>query len=308
MTMHQGQPRIYRSLFLGDGNPHQRYYGWRVVEDLPGLRVLAKSRGLIHRTLTLLSSAGAKEVSAAVERASRRFGLTDIVIHDFDNVLGETPLLAHRTFLLATGAERLLNVATFVIDLTRDERVLFEAMSSDYRRKIRRAEEAGIRVTVHDRPGQKLLSEFAAAFGAMAAERSLSAIDPAILSRMYQDGNGLLLVVQRGEDVTNYLNLYTTGDTALFMSGVNPTKENDGAGQLLHWRAIQELKARGFGWYDLGGVASLDPSNGIYKFKQKFGGQLVLLGSEWRGMSRALRPLLSVYAKVRNLRERRTGK
>lgn len=299
------QSRIYRSLFLGDGNPHQRYYGWRVVEDSPGLRVLAKSRGLVHRTLVLLSSSGADAVAAAVERASRKFGLIDILIHDFDKVLAKAPLLASRGFRPATDAERLLNVATFVIDLTQDEHALFEGMSADYRRKIRRAEEAGIRVTLHDRPSPRLLAEFSAAFATMAAERSLAAIDPRVLSRMYEDGNGLLLVVQRGDDVTNYLHLYTAGDTALFMSGVNPSKENDGAGQLLHWRAIRELKERGFGWYDLGGVASLDPSNGIYKFKQKFGGELVLLGSEWRHMDRALRPLLSAYAKVRGLRPRR---
>lgn len=307
MDLPQAQSRVYRSLFLGDGNPHQRYYGWRVAEDMPGLRVLTKRRGLVNRTLVLLTSAGIDAVAAVVERASRKFGLGDIFVHDFDNVLADALRLGTLGFRRATDAERLLNVATFVIDLTQDEHTLFEQMSSDYRRKIRKAEEAGFRVTLHDRPSPRLLADFSTAFATMAAERGLAAIDLRVLSQMYEGGNGLLLVVERGDEVTNYLHLYSAGDTSMFMSGVNPSRENDGAGQLLHWRAIRELKERGFGWYDLGGVASLDAANGIYKFKQKFGGELVLLGSEWRHTSRALSPLLSAYAQVRGLRQRRTA-
>ena len=34
------QPEAYQSVFLEDGWAHQRYFGWKVALDHPGLRVL----------------------------------------------------------------------------------------------------------------------------------------------------------------------------------------------------------------------------------------------------------------------------
>jgi lipid II:glycine glycyltransferase (peptidoglycan interpeptide bridge formation enzyme) len=212
-------------------------------------------------------------------------------VHDFDDALGDASSLAGLPFHRAAASERLLNVATFVIDLSQEESALRSAMSTDYRRKLRKAETSGVEVEVHERPGDELLDQFLAAYAAMAAERGLSAVRRDVLRRMYAQGHALLLVARRGNEATNYLHLYTTRETGFFMYGVNPAKENDGAGQFIHWRAMQELKARGLAWYDLGGVPSLDPANGIHQFKQKFGGQLVLLGSEWRHLGKALKPL-----------------
>lgn len=292
---------MYRSLFLGDRNPHQLYYGWVLAEDRPGLRVLTKRRGVVTRTLMLLSAGGAEAAEAVVRNAAGPLGWSDIVVHDFAGVLGGEPCLGGLRFRRAADAERLLNVATFVVDLAPDEPTLLAAMHPDYRRKIRKAEQSGLRVVIHDRPGPELQRRFVAAFAGMAAERSLAAVDPAVLSRMYADGNAFLLVAERATEVTNYLHIYLAGDTGLFMYGVNPQRENDGAGQYLQWQAMRELKRRGFGWYDLGGVASLDPSHGIFNFKQKFGGELVQLGTEWRHVGRSLGPVLAVYGMARSL-------
>ncbi len=35
-------------------------------------------------------------------------------------------------------------------------------------------------------------------------------------------------------------------------------------------------------WYDLGGLPTMDPQNGLVRFKKGFGGQIVNLGSESR--------------------------
>lgn len=299
--------RSYRSLFLGDGNPHQQYYGWVVAEDMPGLRVLRKRHGAITRHLALLSSAGLQALPEAVGRAKGRLGLSDVFIHDFENLLPAAPVLEGLRFHRATDSERLLNVATFVIDVSKDEDALFSAMSSDYRRKVRKAEASGVKVEVTDNPSPSLFANFADAYASFATQRGLAPFHPEIVQRMYSQGNALLLTAARGDEVTNYLHLYTSGDTALFMHGVNLAKENDGAGQFLHWQAIRELAKRGFTWYDLGGVATVDPANGIYNFKQKFGGELVLLGSEWRHIGAALRPLLSAASIRRKLLHRFAG-
>ena len=102
---------------------------------------------------------------------------------------------------------------------------------------------------------------------------------------MYARGDALLFVAKKHGEITNYLHIYTTGSKAIFMYGVNPCKENDGAGQYLHWRAILRLKEMGLEWYDLGGVATQDANDGIFNFKSKFGAPLVSLGCEWRSDS-----------------------
>jgi hypothetical protein len=108
------------------------------------------------------------------------------------------------------------------------------------------------------------------------------------LRQMYARGDAMLFVAKKRGAISNYLHVYTTGGKAFFMYGVNPSKENDGAGQYLHWRAILRLKEMGLDWYDLGGVAVKDARDGIYNFKSKFGAPLVSLGCEWRSDSLAV--------------------
>ncbi len=283
--------RAYRSIFLDEDSPHQRYFGWTAQEEEGGVRVLRKRYAVVHRSLVLLSAGGAAALPRIVRRAARRLTCADVFVHDFDAGVGDPSALAGLPFHRAAPSERLLNLATFVIDLAQDESALWSALSADYRRKLRRAEAAGIEVAVHERPDDALLDDFLRAYAALAAERGLAPVRREVLQRMYAQGHALLLVARHGGQATNFLHLYTTRDTGFFMYGANPAKENDGAGQFIHWRAIQELKARGLAWYDLGGVPSLAPSNGIHQFKQKFGGQLVLLGSEWRHVGPALKAL-----------------
>ncbi|NNU43668.1 GNAT family N-acetyltransferase [Ramlibacter montanisoli] len=281
----------YRSVFLDADSPHQRFFGWTAEEDQAGLRVLRKRYGVVNRSLVLLSAHGLPALPAVLRRTAGRITCADVYVHDFDDAIGDASLLAGLPFHRAAASERLLNVATFVIDLSQDESALRSAMSTDYRRKLRKAEGCGVEVEVHERPGEALLDEFLSAYAAMASERGLSPVRRDVVRRMYAQGCALLLAARRGAEATNFLHLYTTRDTGFFMYGVNPARENDGVGQFIHWRAMQELKARGLAWYDLGGVPSLDPANGIHQFKQKFGGQLVRLGSEWRHLGKAMKPL-----------------
>jgi hypothetical protein len=272
----------YRSIFLADDWAHQSYYGWSVVADEPGLRILWKRHSIIERYLFLLTAEGRGRVDYWVRCLSGIGGLSDIMIHDFDSVLGEAATIAGRHFRLAQHLERLLNIATFAIDLARNDEELMAQMSSDYRRKIRRAPANGVMIEAHAQPDDALLKQFAAVFRDFATKRGLSVIDADALAAMYRDGRSLLLVARKQGRVTNFLHLYRAGDAASFMHGVSLSKENDGAGQLIHFEAMRRLREEGVRWYDLGGVASTDPSDGIFSFKQKFGGTLINLGREWR--------------------------
>lgn len=297
--------RKYKSIFLGSENPQFRYFGWQMQEDEPGLRVLCKRYGPFSRTLLLLGAAGLEALPKALLKLTNRSHWADLVVHDFDGSLNQPVVLNGLCFQMASATERLLNIATFVIDLTRDDTDLQAAMCTDYRRKVRKAEASGLKVQVYEKPKSRLVDKFHSAYSCMAAERGLAVVRREVLYRMYEDGHALLLIGLRGGEPCNFLHVYTSSETGFFMYGVNPKKENDGAGQFIHWRAIQELRSRGLTWYDLGGVPAVDPSNGIYQFKEKFGGQFVSLGREWRHLGRALWPLNAALRLVRHVRSAR---
>jgi lipid II:glycine glycyltransferase (peptidoglycan interpeptide bridge formation enzyme) len=64
---------------------------------------------------------------------------------------------------------------------------------------------------------------------------------------------------------------------------------------------MRYLKAAGMSWYDFGGVAHIDRSKGIYNFKEKFGGSLVLLSAEWRRTGRVMKHAESAKMALKGL-------
>lgn len=77
-----------------------------------------------------------------------------------------------------------------------------------------------------------------------------------------------LILLSRYEGQLAYgLVLDITGDTAVYVLGASdPALRDLRPGHYLHWQGIEELKARGFRWYDLGGVDP-DANPGVYDFK-----------------------------------------
>src|SRR4051812_47054822 len=102
MIVRPAEPsRIYRSIFLADGWAHQKYFGWRVIADMPGLRVLTKRRAIFDRYLILLTKGGEAPLTGWVTRAAGKFGLSNIVVHDFDRLIVGVPIIAGRLFKVA---------------------------------------------------------------------------------------------------------------------------------------------------------------------------------------------------------------
>jgi hypothetical protein len=272
----------YRSILLHPDWAHQKYYGWRIVKDETGLRILHKRRAIFHRYLVLLSSGGEKDLNHWLKDVFHYTSLTDIVIHDFDRVFEHDRTSQH--FLRSSRQERLMNIGTFVLDLRRDLQTLLRAMSPDYRRKLRKAEKLGITIEAHFRPSDNLADAFVQSFNDFAVVRKLNPVALSTVKRMYANGDAVLFTACREGELSSFLNIYTAGKSGIFMHCVNISQRNDGVGQYIHWKAIEWLKHSGFHWYDLGGVASNDKRDGIYNFKEKFGGDFIDLGIEWRSV------------------------
>ncbi|MFV0279913.1 MAG: GNAT family N-acetyltransferase [Rhodoblastus sp.] len=270
----------YRSIFLEPDWAHQKYFGWRTRDCAPGLRILSKTVRGAERLLALVEPG--QSVASLAAGIPARLTTAEITVHAFEAGEAASFSVNGRAFAPLANEERLLNIATYVIDLSQDEEALMGAMSSDYRRKIRKATGAGVSVVAVERPDTELVQEFSAAFGRLAQDRGLAAFDPGAYSRMYAAGDAILYVLRQDGENAGYLHVYKAGPSAIFMTGVTPAKAHDGAGQFLHWEIIRDLKRRGLRWYDLGGVRSFDDADGISRFKKGFGGGAINLGAEWR--------------------------
>ena len=279
--------RVYRSIFLDDDCALHKYYGWN-VDDEP-VRVLRKKRLGFTRSLVLLTKSCEAALPGAVARAGGRLGLADVTIHDFDGVLLGPPLLAGRAFRHAEQSERLLNIATYVIDLQETEETLWKKLGAKSRNAVRKAESEGVKF-VNESDFQGASASFYKLYGPIARQHNLSVPDRRILQRMNQDGNILCVSCSNanGDGSTRMVNMiYLTTECGYYMLGARAAETPAGCGQLIQWRTILLLKRLGFSWYDLGGVqVQKDP---IHRFKKSLGGTFFNLGAEYKYESSAFK-------------------
>lgn len=275
------QPEAYQSVFLEDGWAHQRYFGWKVVSDLPGLRVLRKRRAVLSRYLMLLTQGGEPSLTKAVRRTLRWGQLWDIVIHDFDNLLSEEAELSGCKFRRAGKAERLLNTSTFVVNLTPPVEALWHKLGDKSRNMVRKAEQEGAAFSPNS-DVDEALAEFHRFYTELAAKYGLIPPENKLLRRMLCDGTAKLLLSRnaRGGIIAVSI-LYLSKDKAYNLYTASAQNTPTGLGQFLYWKTIEYLKNVGFRWYDLGGAGEKHQRDGIYVFKKSIGGRYVDLGEEY---------------------------
>lgn len=271
----------YRSIFLEADWAHTQYYGWEEVAASSKVRLLRKRIGPLSREL-VLSEGTAREIRALLSK-SRRW-LHETVIHDFCGTLSIAALPGK--FRPLPRSRWMLNSATFVIDLTPNPAAIYKKMNANTKRRIRKAEESGVKVSIEQRPCNDRLNRFFAALKRMHRERGLHSLSSTALARMFDDGRAILLSNDVGDAPGAYLMLYRSSQKAIWLHSVGKG-ENPDVGRLLQWHAIKALRAAGVRWYDLGGAPD-DSGSGIYRFKEGFGGQFVTLGGELVSTSPAL--------------------
>jgi len=188
---------------------------------------------------------------------------------------------------------------TVVVDLGRSESELLAAMHQKTRYNVRLADKKGVTV----RPAHydnahafrqdvetfwRLLDETAERdkFHAHGKDYYAKMLD--VLSPRKHGGLsvGLMFAEYGGKPVAAVL-LASFGDTVTYLHGASSSEHREMmAPHLLHWRAIQEAKRRGFTKYDFWGVAPEDADDGhswagITRFKTGFGGERVSYLGAW---------------------------
>lgn len=273
---------VYRTIFLAADWQHVRYLGWRDSWPDRALRRMTQRCGPLRRSL-LVSEIAEVDRLRSVWRPERGAvsHLCETRFHDLTGSADVRVWLESEGFVELPASERMLSIATSVIDLSRDPDTILAAMASSVRRDIKAAEKAGCLVDEDAGASSVMVDRFFDAFDAMARERGLQRLNADMFRAMLADRRARLFAAAKTDGPASFLVSYEAGDTALYLLGASEAKQNDGGGRLIHWRAIQAFREAGLRWYDLGGLPSAAVVNGIYRFKQGFGGALVDLGIEY---------------------------
>jgi lipid II:glycine glycyltransferase (peptidoglycan interpeptide bridge formation enzyme) len=123
---------------------------------------------------------------------------------------------------------------------------------------------------------------------------------------MFTEGVALLArTVGPDGDVRATNIVYLTDTHAYYLHGTHDPAARDPAGHLLHWETMKHVNGLGRRWYDFGIVPSLDPDDGLFKFKRSFGGEFLASGREYRHanrwMERGVEALRRLRERVRRL-------
>lgn len=168
---------------------------------------------------------------------------------------------------------------TSVIDLSKTETELFNAIHPTYRYDIRAAQKKGLKSSLFPSLTASDCLELIKGYNLFAAEKKIPNINERLLKALQKKGNILFSkVFYENADVATHIYIFDSETISLFSSFHNVNfsdiKIRSEANKLLHWEDITYAKRNEFKKYDWGGV---NPAKlpGVSKFKMNFGGETV---------------------------------
>lgn len=268
------------SIFLHPEWMMTRYAGWRPLFRDANCLIIEKGH-FPFRRVCILSALPSKDFFARDDIARFRDGITTLMLKFIPPGEDAVPLARSHGLMPTPDAQRIFHKFTFIIDLTSAVDQLWMAMRPTNRNLCKKAKQAGIHVRLETAPTVADVDRFFVLYREMARSRGLAIPRRSMLEAMFTDGRLIMGCAERDGSILSMALFYLAGASAMYLYGVSPSRNADGAGQLLQWEGMQELKARGITQYDLGGVPRVDESDGIFKYKKGFGGRGLALGPEF---------------------------
>jgi hypothetical protein len=281
----------FRPIFFEKDFALTVFYGWREIFAGEDFRVLAYNKGPIRRCLILSWCLNSEALEQVVQDAQlldfrsevfvQNFADSfDEMLHNWSQLTYEFRWIAGKKFRKASDSERLLNRSTVLLDLNLQESELMKSFMPNTRNKIRRAQKNNVSVRIES--GSKgVIDKFYLFYEPLINKFKLHRPNKQMIYNMIEAKRLICFAAYEDNNEPTMIDLiYICGSQAYYMFGASAENFETGTGQLLQWEIMRFLKARGFRWYDLGGVQTADPTNGIFQFKKGFGGELVHWGEQ----------------------------
>lgn len=191
----------------------------------------------------------------------------------------ELPVEAADRMMLALGKRPMVRgYATSVVDLAPDEAALRARLDGKWRNQLKGAEEAGLRVQeAHGGRYLDLLVQRHESFRRARRHHGHSGREiAALVAAIHPKEDALILTALAGNEPLAGVLLVVHGPGATYHVGwTSEEGRKANAHNLLLWRGLLQLKARGVRFLDLGGID--DRSAGVARFKLGLGGGITEL-------------------------------
>ncbi len=185
----------------------------------------------------------------------------------------------NRRILAEAGFRRVADgYATIWLDLSADLETLRSDLQPQWRNQLSQAERAGVVVTRSDEAAQfDWLCDHHARHMAEHGYRGPSPdLLRALRAHAPAEQKPVLLIAQHDGAPLAAVFLCVHGNSATYLVGwAGDAGRRARAHNLLLWRAVEQLKAAGIRWFDLGGINAAAP--GVAHFKRGLGGDPVTL-------------------------------
>jgi len=272
---------VYQSIFFSNNWVHESYFNWVVVYESDCVKILCKSKLYIKRYLILASKIDAFLLHKISELSASPF-TAQLILHDFTGHFSSN-FFEDLLFEKLGNSERLLNNATFVLDLSATARDLFDSLPGKTRNVIKKAISNDIHVNCIEEQDacESAIDEFIGLSAKAVKKYNLKYPSKSVLMRMIKDKRLKVFSLSHQKYTLSIALVYTSNNKAIYMYGANASNLPSGGGQLLQFKITEFLIENGFDWYDLGGVKKDSPNDSIFNFKKRLGGEFYDLGEEW---------------------------
>ena len=222
-------------------------------------------------------------------------------------------IIRHMQRTAPTPQDRCWEFHTILIDLSLDPELLFARMKKDTRNEIRRATaKDNLTYQLWTEVDSDLLAQFRLAYDQFARQRGLRTRMSGRLQRLSEIGALSLSQVRNEAGVPLVWHAYYRAkDRVRLLDSVSLVRDMGGTSQrsLLgranrchHWQDILAFRAKTIGIYDFGGWygGGTDQKKlSINKFKEEFGGEIVLNYNCQSGLTLAGKVAIWLYARIK---------
>jgi hypothetical protein len=219
-------------------------------------------------------------------------------------------VLRHRQRSAPTAEGTSTPFHTILIDLKHDPDLLLARVKRDTRYEIRRARSRdNLTYQLCTTVGPELLDQFKSAYIQFARQKGLSVRISVRLERLAEIGELSLSLVRTQDGLPLVWHAYyRANDRVRLLHSVSLVGDCDSSRRTLlgranryhHWEDLLAFRSQGVGIYDLGGWyggRSDEKKLSINKFKEEFGGEIVLNYNCQHGLTLAGRTAVWLYAR-----------
>lgn len=193
---------------------------------------------------------------------------------------------------------------TILVDISAEETAIRDRLHQKWRNVLVKSERQDIEIV--SGTSLELFDRFEVIFKELRERKDFFVdLDPAFFRSVQanlpeEDRFEVRLAYSKGELVSGHIGSYH-GRTAVYLFGASTEAGNRlGASYRLQWEAIRAARAAGCAWYDLGGI-DRDGNPGVFRFKNRMGGQEAVAAGPCDYASPARRALLHVAERAYRL-------